>query len=348
MTPCVKDGRSGIITTAALNRFLLPFIFIALPSLLFADRFSAQGSVAGFYDSNIEHLSIDDQVAMGKRQGVFIHNEAAVEYAFGDTDDFSTAFSLSSDTGLNVPEKSRLNTFFELGWHGEPRDDLSLDLVLQAHHTAENYLHMRNMFLDLFVTGDLFWDISNDHALYSTVKTGYFTGFDEELRYMTGPAVGIEAGYFYYPTPYTDYLKFGTGFEGYFFRPEVITSCNEENRSCTLSINNSSVKPYLFLEGKYDAAPVFLKGTLRYAYMEWLGDDHNTDNGFKERRREHIPSLSAQVLWEITGNISLSLNYSYRYIFSNFSRSKGAYLDYTMDRHTVRLEFTAHYEGEPK
>lgn len=347
MNSCVKNEKSGITATAALNSLLFSAIFILLfPSFVLADRFAAQGTVAGFYDSNIEHLAVWDALTIGQRSGFFIRNEGAFEYNFGEADAFSTALSLSSDTGLDFPEKSRLNSFFELGWHGEPRSDLSVDLALQAHHTAENYLHMRNMFLDLLIMGDLFWDISDDDAVYSTLKASYFTGFDEDMRYMTGPAVGIELGYFHYPTVRTDYLKMGTGFEGAFFRPERWTSC-----SIDLSVNNSSVKPYLFFEGKYDIAPVFLKGALRYAYMEWLGDDRFLITGepdYVKRRKEHIPSVSAQVLWDISRYISLSINYSYRYIFSNISRSDGGYVDYTMDRHMIMLEFNAHYEGESR
>jgi len=347
VTSCVKNEKSGITVIAAPNSlFFLLALLLLLPSLVLADRITAQTSVAGFFDSNIEHLAVWDALTMGKRSGFFIRNEGAFDYVFGDNDAFSTAFSLSSDTGLNVPEKSRLNSFFEIGWHGEPRDDLSLDLALQAHHTAENYLHMRNMFLDLLVTGDLFWDFSDDDAFYSTVKASYFTGFDEDLRYMTGPTIGAEFGYFYYPTARTDYLKVGAGFDGAFFRPERWTSC-----SVTLSVKNASIKPYLLFEGKYDLKPVFLKGTLRYAYMEWLEEDRFIITDIKDwskKRKEHTPSLSTQILWDINDYISLSLNYTYRYIFSNFSRNNGAYVDYTMDRHTVMLEFSAHYEGETK
>lgn len=340
MTLFVKNEKSGIIAIAVLNRFLFLLLSI-FPSFLFADRFSVQGSVSSLFDSNIEHLSIVDFLTMGKRYGIFIHNDAAFDYSFGDNDAFSTGLSLAADTGLNVPEKSHLNTFAEFGWHGVLRDDVSLDLALMAHHAAENFLRMRNMFLDLFVTADLFWDINAENAAYGTFKTGYFTGFDEEMRYMTGPSFGIETGYFHYPTEATDYLKLGAGLEGYFFRPEILTSCTD-----TLSITNSFLKPYIFFEGKYDAAPVFLKATLRYAYMEWLKSDHFND--WSKRRKEHIPSVTAQVLWEISAYLSLSLTYSYRYFFSNFGRDPGDYVNYTMDRHTVTLDLTARYEGETR
>lgn len=340
MTSCVKNGKNATITTVALNSSLLLLLFF-FPFFLWADHLAVRGSVAGFYNSNIEHLSIIDFLTVGKQYGIFIRNEASgeYEYGFGEAESFSSSLSLSSDTCLNSPERSRFNSFFELGWHDEPHDRLMLDLTLQAHHTAENYLQMRNMFLDLFVTGDLFWDISDDHAAYATLKAGYYTGFDEDMRYMTGPAVGIELGYFYYPTAYTDYLKPGIGFEGYFFRPEILTSCTD-----TLRVNNSFIKPYLFLEGKVDLAPVFLKATLRYAYMEWLESDRFND--WSKRRREHSPSVSTQVLWDMTKYFSMSLAYSYRHIFSNFGQSPSDYIDYTMEGHTVMLELSAAYEGD--
>lgn len=330
-----RNATTGIV--ASSKHFF--FFIVFLPTFLFAGHLTIRGSVGALFDSNIEHLSIVDFLTMGKRYGFFFRNTASADYGFGPGDNLIAGLSLLSETGLDVPEKSRFQETGVLGWHLDLREDLSLDLSLLIHHASENYLRLRNMFLDLFGSADLFWDMSDRHSLYSTTRVGYFIGFDEEMRYLTGPAIAFEGGYWHYPTEYTDHVKIGLGLEGYFFRPEVLSSCTD-----TLTISNRSVKTYAFIEGKVDLAPVFLKASVRYAYFAWLENDRF--NEWSKRRQEHIPSLGAQVLWRITKNFDLALSYTYRHIFSNFGKDPEDYVNYTMDRHTLLLEMTARYEGE--
>jgi len=337
-----RNGKTGTTATAVSNSVLaLLFVFL-YPAVSFAERFWVEGTIGTLFDSNIEHLSIVDLLTMGERRGVFLRNAALGGAAFGRDDAFSASVSLAAETGLDVPERSRLNSYADVGWHLEPRSDISLDLAFGLHHTAEDFLAMRNMFLDVFATGDLFWDIEEAHAWYGALKAGYYLGFDEEMRYLTGPMFAFENGYFHYPTDATDYVKPSVGIEGYFFRPEVLSSCEG-----TLSVNNSFIKPTVGFEGKYDLAPVFFKGSLRYSFMTWLANDRWWGDRSK-RRMEHVPSATGQVLWEITEHFALSLTYSYRYIFSNLGREEGDYIDYTMDRHLVTLQITGRYEGERK
>lgn len=342
MTHSARNERTGTIVTAVSNSALALLVAFLFPAIASAERFWVEGSVGTMFDSNIEHLSIVDLWTMGERRGIFLRNAALGGVAFGRDDAFSTSVSLSAETGLDVPERSRFISYADAGWHLEPRDDVSLDLSIGLHHIAEDFLSMRNMFLDLFGTADLFWDIEEAHAWYNTFRTGYYLGFDEEMRYLTGPMFGVESGYIHYPTDRTDYIKLSVAIEGYFFRPEVLSSCEG-----TLSVNNSFIKPTVGFEGKYDLAPVFFKGTLRYSFMNWLGTDRWWGDRSK-RRMEHAPSAGAQVFWEITEHFTLSLNYSYRYIFSNLGGDPGDYIDYTMDRHMVTLQITGRYDKEKK
>ncbi len=342
MRYCAKNGRNATTTTAGSNSahlFLSFLFFLLLPAFLSAGNLTIRGSVGAIFDSNIEHLSIVDFLVMGKRYGLFVRNTASADYAFGIEDSLSMGVSLLSETGLDVPEKSRLQETAFFGWHLDLRNDLSLDLSLLAHHASENYLRLRNMFLDFFGGADLFWDKDDHHTFYGTVRAGYFIGFDEEMQYLTGPAAAIEAGYWHYPTEHTDHIKGGIGLEGFFFRPEELSSCAD-----VLVVHNRSIKTYLFIEGKADLTPVFLKVTARYAYLAWLNSDRL--NEWKKRRQEHIPSAATQILWRINANFDIALTYTYRYIFSNFGKDAADYADYTMDRHTAILEVTGRYEGE--
>lgn len=339
MRYCAKNGRSATTATAGSNSVYLFLLSLFLPAFLSAGSLTIRGSVGTLFDSNIEHLSIVDFLTMGKRYGFFVRNTASADYAFGPENALSAGVSLLSETGLDVPEKSRLQETASFGWRHDLRDDLSLDLTILAHHASENYLRLRNMFFDLFGAADLFWDMNEQHSFYGTVRAGYFIGFDEEMRYLTGPAFGFEAGYWHYPTELTDHVKGGAGIEAFFFRPEELSSCTD-----VLVVHNRSLKTYLFIEGKADLSPIFLKLTLRYAYLAWLDSDRL--NEWKKRRREHIPSAAAQILWRINANFDLALTYTYRYIFSNFGNDPADYADYTMDRHTALLEVTGRYEGE--
>jgi len=338
----VRNGKNAITVTVVSSKhgFLEVLFFILFGSAsLSAGSLAIQGSVGTLFDSNIEHLSIVDFLTMGKRYGFFIRNSAGFDYSFGNSETVSTGMFLFSETGLDVPEKSRLQEMVSLSWRPTIRGDLDLDITMLAHHAAENYLRLRNMFLDFFLMADLFWDITHLHALSGAMRGGYFIGFDEEMQYLTGPALGLEAGYWYYPTKRADYLKSGVGIEGYFFRPEELSSCTE-----TLTVHNRSLKVYLLFEGKAVLSPIFFKGNLRYAYLVWLESDRL--NAWHKRRQEHIPSLSAQISWHISEHFDLAVIYTYRYIFSNFGRDPNDYVNYTMDRHTLLLEFTARYEGK--
>jgi len=293
------------------------------------------------YDSNMQSISLIeklDSVRLQESDSLFLLGSGELHYFFWDQT-ASISYSASVSHFFESETYSKLDNYLEFSYSSFVSEAAALIASIKVHNYIEDFESPMS-YGDLILAMDFIFEKSDEIALFSTIKGGYFKSISDQrdIKYLNGPVLGVEGGVYFYPGANENYFKAQVGFD-FSSLDDWVHFMNDG----FIGVSNQYLKSSAMLEGAVFFKKSSLNTMIGYSNFVWFKIDtwrfergaNGGEIAGEKRRIEHLIKFATTFLYKITDRTALSLQGALIKNISNIDSFETAYYDYNYLRYNM-------------